>query len=66
MASRDKVNLGIHPRSWHLVDKTSPKGQKSNTSKARAKGNTSAHMAHIERNPKDAASMAHLKKREAV
>lgn len=66
MASRENVNYSIHPRAWHLVDKTFTKGQKSNTSKARSSRNMSAHKAHVESNPKDAASRAHLAKREAL
>ena len=57
--------LSIHPRNWFMVDKTYPKGDKSNTAKGRGKASTAAHMAHIERNPKDGASMSHLKAREA-
>ena len=57
--------LSIHPRNWYMVDKTYPKGDKSNTAKGRGKAKTAAHMAHIERSPKDGASMSHLKAREA-
>ena len=71
MAKAQKVNmvigtaLSIHPRNWFMVDKTYKPGEKSNTAKSKDKPKIGPQQRHIEDNPKDAASMSHLKKREA-
>lgn len=57
--------LSIHPRNWYMVDKTYPKGEKSNTAKGKGVTKVAAHEAHIERNSKDAKSMTQLKNRVA-
>ncbi len=31
MASKEKINYSIHPRAYHLVDKSFNKGTKTNT-----------------------------------
>ena len=57
--------LSIHPRSWHMVDKTYPKGEKSNTAKTKGPAKVGPQQAHCERHPKDGKAAIHLKKREA-
>lgn len=57
------VSLSIHPRNHYLVNRNLKPGQRVNTSKAAKPVNTSAHEKHVDSNPNDAASRAHLKRR---
>lgn len=55
--------LSIHPRNWHMVDKTYKPSEKKNTAGKAKPAKVAAHQAHVEANPNDAKSASHLKRR---
>jgi hypothetical protein len=64
-AKGNQISVGIKPRNWGLVIKGRSLGTKSNTAGHRKARKLGPHERHVEGNPNDKASAAHLQRRAA-